>query len=310
MKLTTLNALAAAIEEGSLRAAARRIHLSQPALSKMVRELEQKLGAPLLLRTARGVTPTAQGKVLYERSLKARRELDTALDEIRQIGGHMAGQLHIGAVPLAVMLLLPATLRSFVKECPDVRLRVSEELYAAQLQQLRTGEVDITIGGMPARLQSAEFLMEPLLQTTMVPVARKGSRWLQARSLAELQHAPWVYTGNQDETGYARLLFEQHRLEAPRKGAAVNSTLALLSLVSTGDFVALMPRQLASQALVAQFVARIDIAEDGLPLKLGAMLRAESAASPIIRALLKQLHRAAWQVTRGAGLEGFVSDAV
>ena len=190
MKLTALTALAAAIEEGSLRSAARRVHTSQPALTKMIRELEHELGAPLLLRSARGVSATAQGRVLYERSLKARRELDFAVDEIQQISGHMVGQLHIGAVPLAVMLLLPETLRSFVREFPAVRLRISEELFSVQLQRLRVGEVDITIGGLPRHLKSAEFSMEPLLQTTMVACARKGSRWLAARSLAELQDAP------------------------------------------------------------------------------------------------------------------------
>ena len=189
MKLATLSALIAAVEEGSLRAAARRVKTSQPALTKMIRELELELAAPLLLRSSRGVAPTAQGKVLYERSIKAQRELNTALDEIQQIGGRMVGQLHIGAVPLAVMLLIPETLRTFVKEFPDVRLRISEELYVAQLQKLRAGDVDVTIGGIPNDLSSGEFTIEPLMQTTMVPAARKGSRWLKARTLAELQQA-------------------------------------------------------------------------------------------------------------------------
>ena len=70
MKLTTLNALVAAVEEGSLRGAARMVGASQPALTKMIRELELELGAPLLQRTSRGVLPTPQGKVLYERAVR------------------------------------------------------------------------------------------------------------------------------------------------------------------------------------------------------------------------------------------------
>jgi len=85
--LVTLKALVAAVEEGSLRAAARRRGVSQPALSKMIRELELELGAPLLARTSKGVLPTAQGKVLYERSLKVCRELGYAVDEISPLGG-------------------------------------------------------------------------------------------------------------------------------------------------------------------------------------------------------------------------------
>lgn len=299
MKLATLNALVAAVEEGSLRGAARRVGTSQPALTKMVRELELELAAPLLLRTSRGVVPTAQGKVLYERAIKAQRELNAAVDEISQIGGHMVGQLHIGAVPLAVMLLIPETLRTFVKEFPDIRLRVSEELYVAQLQKLRAGEVDVTVGGIPDDLSTGEFFIEPLLQTTMVATARKGSPWIKARKLAELQEARWVYTGSNSDSGYAKLLFEKNQLEAPRLGATVNSTLALLSLVATGDYVALMPRQIATQSLASQFISIIDVEEEGLPLEVGAILRTESALSPVLRNLIKHLHRAAHQVSRG-----------
>jgi LysR family transcriptional regulator, regulator of abg operon len=75
MKLSTLTALIASIEEGSLRGAARRVGVSQPALTKMVRELERELSATLLVRTSKGVVPTAQGKVLYEHALRVTREL-------------------------------------------------------------------------------------------------------------------------------------------------------------------------------------------------------------------------------------------
>ena len=184
MKLTTLNALVAAVEEGSLRGAARMVGASQPALTKMIRELELELGAPLLQRTSRGVLPTPQGKVLYERAVKAKRELNAAVDEISQMGGKMVGELHLGAVPLAVMLLIPETLRTFGQEFPDIRLRVSEELYVAQLQKLRAQEVDVTVGGIPSDLSTGEFVVEPLMKTSMVATVRKGSPWLKARSLS------------------------------------------------------------------------------------------------------------------------------
>jgi DNA-binding transcriptional LysR family regulator len=137
MKLTNLRALVAAIEEGSLRAAARRIGVSQPALTKMIRELERSLETTLLLRSTTGVLATAQGMVLYERAIAADRELTQAVEQIRQLGGHMAGSLTIGAVPLAVMLLVPEALRTFGAEFPDIQLRIVEELYIAQLTRLR-----------------------------------------------------------------------------------------------------------------------------------------------------------------------------
>ena len=297
MKLTALNTLVAAVEEGSLRGAARRVGVSQPALTKIIRELELELGAALLQRTSRGVLPTPQGKVLYERAVKARRELRLAVDEIKQMGGKMVGQVHLGAVPLAVMLLIPETLRTFGKEFPDIVLRVSEELYVAQLQKLRAQKVDVTVGGIPNDLSTGEFYVEPLMKTSMVATVRNGSPWLKARKLADLQSAKWVFTGSDNDSGYAKLFFEHHGLEAPRVGAVVNSTLALLSLVATGDYVALMPSQIAVQPLVTQFISIVDIAEKGYELEVGAILRSDAAMSPVLRHLISHLHRAAHQVS-------------
>jgi len=299
MKLVTLNALVAAIEEGSLRSAARRAGVSQPALTKMIRELEIELETTLLTRSSRGVTPTAQGKVLYERAVKAQRELRSAVDEINQMDGRLIGELRVGAVPLAVMLLVPETLRTFVQEFPDIRLRVAEELYVAQLHKLRSGEVDITIGGIPDDLATGEFFVEPLIKTTMVATVRKGSPWLKAKQLADLQTARWVYTGSNSESGYAKLFFEHHGLAAPKIGAIVNSTLALLSLVASGDYVALMPIQIARLPIVAQFVSIIELAEVGYELQVGAILRSDSVPSPVLRNFIAHLHRAAYHVNRG-----------
>ena len=299
MKLTTLNALVAAIEEGSLRGAARRIGVSQPALTKMLRELEVELATTLLERTSRGVLPTAQGKVLYEHAVNVGKELVAAVDNINQLGGRMVGELTVGAVPLAVMLLMPETLRTFGREFPSVRLRVSEELYIAQLQRLRKGEVDIAVGGIPDDLSTGEFIVEPLMSTTMVVVVRNGNPLAGAKSLRQLADAKWVYTGASTYSGYAKTLFESRGLQPPQVGAVVNSTLALLSLVATGDFVGLMPQQIADHPLARQFLTVVPVAEGGLDLTVGVILRHESAVLPAIRHFIAHLHRAAYHVNQG-----------
>jgi LysR family transcriptional regulator, regulator of abg operon len=295
VKLSNLRALVAAIDKGSLRAAARQLGLSQPALTKALRDLEIELEAPLLVRSSVGVSPTAQGKVLHAHALTIMRELTAATDQVKQLSGMMCGQLAVGAVPLAVLLLMPETLRTFTAEFPNIELRLTEELYMAQLQRLRHGDVDIAVGGIPGSLPMGEFIVEELMITTMVPVVAKNSQRARARSLSELQTARWVYTGVTNAEGYAKALFEAHDLASPKVGAVVNSTLALLSLVINGDYVGLMPQQIASNALAADFLEVIPIRERGLDLKIGAMIRKDKAVAPAVRHFLAHLHRAANQ---------------
>lgn len=297
MKLNALQALVAAIEEGSLRGAARRIGVSQPALTKLVRELEIELAAPLLERHSQGVRPTAQGQVLFEHAVKVARELASASDQIQQLGGQMRGELNVAAVPVAMMLLIPDTLRTFSRAFPDIRLRVSEELFVEQLQKLRNGQVDLVVGGIPEGLPSGEFIAEPLMRTRMVVVARRGSRYAQARRLAELSNALWIYTGTSVQTGYASRLFESHGMPAPPVGAMVNSTLALLALIGSGDLLGLMPEQIVSRPL-GQEIARLPLEEPGLPLTVGTIIRSGSVVSPTIRQFIAHLQRAAHQLNK------------
>jgi len=300
MKLTSLRALVAAIEEGSLRSAARRLGVSQPALTKLIRELERELATSLLLRSTTGVLATAQGKVLYERAVAAERELSDAVEQIHQLGGRMTGALTIGAVPLAVMTLIPETLRTFGLEFPQIQLRIIEELYIQQLTALRKGEVDVAVGPVPEDLPPGEFAAEPLMPIDMVPVVRKGSPFARARRLADLAQAPWVYTGATPESGYARTFFERHGLKPPRAGALVNSTLGLLSIVASGNCVGLLPQQIAVHPFAAEHLDIVSLAEGPLRLELGALVRTQAALKPAVRHFLAHLHRAAYHFVQPA----------
>jgi len=297
MKITALEALVAAIEEGSLRAAARRIGTSQPALTKLVRELERKLEAPLLDRNSKGVIATSQGQVLFEHAQKVLSELSNATEIIHQMGGQMKGEINVAAVPVAMMLLIPETLRTFSRAYPDIRLRVSEELFIEQLQKLRKGEIDLVVGGIPEGLPSGEFIIESLMETKMVVVAREGSRHLRTKKLADLANESWIYTGTSEQTGYASRLFEAHGMKAPPAGAVVNSTLALLALLGSADLLGLMPEQIISHRF-GQNIVRLNLQEPGLPLTVGVIVRSGSVASPAIRHFISHLHRAANQLNK------------
>ncbi|HVR51746.1 MAG TPA: LysR family transcriptional regulator [Pseudorhodoferax sp.] len=293
IKLAALQTLLAAVEEGSLRGAARRLGVSQPAVTKAMRELERSVGAPVLQRSTAGVFPTAQGQVLLEHGRRALRELEDAQAQIDQLGGRMIGELGVSAVPLAVMLLIPETMRTFGRDYPDIQLRVREELYVAQLTLLREGEVDVIVGPIPETLPPGEFEVEELMPIHMAVVVGRGNPLARARSLRQLASARWVYTSLTGKSGYARQLFELHGLVAPAPAAVVNSTLALLALLTQGDYVGLMPMPIAEHPLATQFMTVVPIKEGHLPLRLGAIVRRGGLLKPALRHFVAHLHRAA-----------------
>ena len=295
MKFTALKAFVAAVESGSLRNAARQMAISQPAITKLIQELESDVQASLLNRTSTGVSLTPQGLILFEKARKITRDLSVIRDEILQYNGLMRGDLTIAAVPLAVMLLIPEAVRTYSQQFPDINLRISEELYFEQLERLRRGEVQVGIGGIPKSIPSGEFVIEPLIKTRMVVVARHGSPFLKAKSLSDLMDAKWVYTGSSKDEGYAKLLFEQFELGQPKVGAVVNSTLALLSLIVSSNFVGLMPIQIASSPIAKQFFSIIPLKEEGLDLEVGAIVRRDLKVSSAVSQFIKHLHRSAAQ---------------
>ena len=294
MKLNALRALIAAIDTGSLRSAAKKLDVSQPALTKMVKELEAELGAPLLERSTTGVIPTAQGKILYARATAATRELDEAAQQIGQMGGRMVGELSVGAVPLALLMLIPEAVRTFSAEYPSIMLQLREELNVAQLSQLHQKAVDVIVGPIPKDMRPGEYHIERLMNIEMAVVTRRGNHAAaRATRLSQLQDARWVYTSLSGHTGYVRNLFEQHELPPPPPAAIVNSTLGLISLIAYGDCVGLMPLPIAEHAAVQPYLSIVPLKEGPLTLEVGAMVRSEALLKPMVRKFLVHLHRAA-----------------
>src|SRR5258707_14079944 len=107
MKLHQLAALVSASESGSLRQAAEKLHLSQPALSRSIRELETELGVKLLERTPLGVEPTAYGHALILRSRIVDSALRQASHDIEHLKAATHADLRLRATPVAAFRLLP-----------------------------------------------------------------------------------------------------------------------------------------------------------------------------------------------------------
>ena len=145
MKLQTLQALIYIEEVGSLRAAAQLLHLSQPALSAAIQQLEEELQAPLLVRTKRGVSLTSFGQAFMKHARLIVSESRRAHEEIGQLRGHWEGHVTFATSPAIALGPLPQALASFAREFPAVTVNVRDGLYPSVSAQLRDGTLDFAL---------------------------------------------------------------------------------------------------------------------------------------------------------------------
>src|SRR5260370_18911386 len=106
------------VETGSFSAAARQLHLGQPAVSKMIAQLEERLGVQLLLRSTQGLTPTQAGQNYYERAKRAVEEADEAESAARGANASLEGELRISAAVTFARLHVVPRLGAFLAEHP------------------------------------------------------------------------------------------------------------------------------------------------------------------------------------------------
>jgi len=123
-RMAAIETYVAVVEAGSFSAAARRLRLGQPAVSKSVAQLEERLGVRLLLRSTRGLTPTDAGQRFYEHARRAMAEADEAEQAARQSSTSLSGTLRVcAAVTFARLHIMPA-LNAFMDQHPNLRVEV------------------------------------------------------------------------------------------------------------------------------------------------------------------------------------------
>ena len=244
MKLDQLQHLIAIVEQGSLRAAARRLDVPQPALTRSIRSLEKELGVDLFARQTTGMSLTAEGRRFQVRASAIVNEARRAKEEIQLVRGDYEGTVSAALSIMPHVGMLPSTLPVFNRTYPKVRLRISENLLPAVESALREGSVDFYLGAAPHQSPSAGLTMQHLCDNTRVVVGRKNHPLLKATHLKELAQADWATTAidYNAEEDLARL-FGNYQLPAPRVMFQARSAMSVLVALAQTDLLAMLPVQ-------------------------------------------------------------------
>ncbi|MBX3607643.1 MAG: LysR family transcriptional regulator [Piscinibacter sp.] len=196
LRLRHLELLVALTECGTMRAAASRLHLSQPAISKMLLEAEEALGAPLFERSRQGVIPTAAGLAAAHRCRVVLSELAHARDEVDAIRSGASAVLRVGT--FSVTAAVPAAVVQLRARMPGAAVHIHEGRVRELIRRLLEGELDCVFGALTTELLTSDLLRslqsEVLLQDRLCVLAADANPLRLRRRLrwVDLRDADWV----------------------------------------------------------------------------------------------------------------------
>jgi LysR family transcriptional regulator, regulator of abg operon len=294
VKLNALECFVAVVDAGSIHGGARKAGVSQPALTKALRNLEQELGVQLVVRTTRGSTPTQFGRALYRRARIVAGEVQRARQEIGQMRGRMAGELAFSVAPAAMLQLVPGAVRAFRAEHPAVRLRIFDGPLPSAIAQLRAGDIEFAVGSLTRHWPRREFRVERLVAYETAVVARRDHPLAGARSLAELQEADWANAGARGSIGiFTDETFARHGLTPPRPAIECGSFAALLAMLASQDLLAMLPKPFVDLPHLKGVLARVPVREQTAPTAIGLVQRADAPLTPAAQIFTARLREAA-----------------
>jgi DNA-binding transcriptional LysR family regulator len=247
--LADFAALVALAETLHFGRAAERLHVSQPALSKRVRKLEDRIGGPLLMRRYRDVRLTEAGRLLAERGRLLLRDAAASVAFSQRAARGEAGRLRIGFGIASIIGILPEVLLRFRATHPDVELELRDMSTPDQVEGLAARHIDVGFVRLP--VTAGRLVVRPVLDERLVLAVGPRSPWTPRAGLRSVAAEPFIII-----TRSRSASFYDHALSvcaaagfAPRIVQEANELFTVLSLVGAGLGVSLVPRSAALMQL-------------------------------------------------------------
>jgi DNA-binding transcriptional LysR family regulator len=201
--------VAVAEMENVSRAAMQRLHVSQPSLSRQIRDLEDEMGVQLLERTAKSVRLTEAGRAFLDEARTILKHTDDAVGKVRAIAGKSDTELHVGDWPLATGRVMPSLLRAYQQAMPNVKVKVHDWPVEKNIAGVRDGRLQLAIIIPPLKANALEELRFEELLTARVCLAVSCDHQFARRqsvSLAEAAREAFVGLTREDYPRYLEYL--------------------------------------------------------------------------------------------------------
>jgi DNA-binding transcriptional LysR family regulator len=289
-----LRAFLAIVQTGSLGRAAGALHLTQPALSRLVKQMESQLRVQLFERRTTGMELTTFGQALLPYATHLTEEADLAIEEINVRIGLGRGTVRIGTVASAAITVLPALIDKFHRQWPHLQLQIMEAVEDKLAAALASNDIDVVLSGPIPENDDVMQVAEHRFNDRSVVIGAT-THPLQKRDkvpLAELLAASWVMPSVDAEP---RKRFDAlvHRLGAapPRVAVETRSPSTIKAVVAQTHFLGWLPEPLFAAEQAAGLIRALPRNQLTLSRRFFVYRRRRNFMPPPLREFLRALRQ-------------------
>ncbi|MFJ2619075.1 LysR substrate-binding domain-containing protein [Glutamicibacter sp. NPDC087344] len=194
IKIRHLVLVVAIFEYGSLARASEGLFMTQPALSRALKEAETAVGGALFERTRQGMLATPAGKAYVEHARSILGEVETLRRRVRELNDPNSSSVSVGAFVTGANLLVPRAVAHLAEDHPNTIIRISEAPPETLIQELITGDLDLLVGRITPHPSTAQLKLVSLYREPYRIVAKQGHPALERhnKKLHRLAEFPWA----------------------------------------------------------------------------------------------------------------------
>jgi LysR family positive regulator for ilvC len=265
--------------------AARACHVSASALSRAVQRLEAQLETPLFEREHHKVTLTPAGESFRRHAMTVLEEWDRFEAERAGDRGALTGTVHVYCTVTAAQSIVPELIGRVRRAHPGIRVELATGYAADAIDQLRGGEIDVSIAALPDHLPAG--VLSRVLTTTPLVFVAPGEGPIHdatARDRVDWSAVPLVLPAH----GLAREYVDQwlaRRSRAPTLYAAIEGHEAILALVALGCGVGVVPRLVLEQSALKGRLVEVAARPALRQFRIGLCVRERSLTNPLVAAV-------------------------
>ncbi|KVC53409.1 LysR family transcriptional regulator [Burkholderia stagnalis] len=299
LKTRQLLLVVALADEGSIHRAAAALNMTQPAASKLLRELEDTIGAVLFERLPRGMRPTLYGDALIRHARAALGSLDQAREELAALKAGRLGHVALGAITSPGLRVVPPAVAAVKGTHAGVHISVEIDTSNVLLERLAQDKLDIVLGRLSAEHDKLHLRYEPLTGEPVAAVVRPGHPLLARAplALADVQRAAWVVPPAGSVLRHRfELMFQRASLAPPSNVVETAALLFITRVLEQSDMIAVLAADVARYYAGHGIVALLPLEMDCRMDDFGLITRTDRLYSPAASVMVDAIRVAAREV--------------